>query len=92
MVEGDRRIEEANERCIHYMEKYRALLHERKLRVWTASYYVSYGYGAYDEHDAVVVANTEFEALGFLLERFSDTYAEHWTLEEVDTATPHVHD
>ena len=42
-------------------------------------------YGAYASFDYIVVANTESEALGLLLETEPKTTADDWNLEEVDT-------
>lgn len=35
-------------------------------------------------YEVIGTANTEGEMLGFLLDRFTETQAEHWTLYKVD--------
>lgn len=54
------------------------------LKVYTASYYETYGYGAYDDIECIVIANTESEALGFLITDHPETEAEKWGIVEVD--------
>ena len=58
------------------------------LGVFTASYEWRGGFGGYDERDYVVVANTESEALGFVLEAAPDTTAKHWRISRLDTKEP----
>lgn len=55
------------------------------MKVFWAHASISQGCGCcYDDYDETVVANSEEEALGFLLELFDQTLTKHWTLEEVD--------
>ncbi|MBW2637052.1 MAG: hypothetical protein JRC86_05955 [Deltaproteobacteria bacterium] len=57
---------------------------EDGMNIYWASANVDQGCGCCFDNFEVVVANTEAEALGFLLTRFSDTSAEDWTLEPLD--------
>lgn len=52
--------------------------------------YQSFGYGAYKETYAVVVANTYQEALGMLLQQYNDTFRENWDIDELEN--PGVYD
>jgi hypothetical protein len=54
------------------------------LAIFHASYYWSGGYGAYDEANYVIVANSINEALGFALEAEPDTKANDWAIIEID--------
>ena len=54
------------------------------MKVYKASYYQSFNYGAYQEHERIVVANSENEALGLVLEDEQNTLAKHWDIEEID--------
>lgn len=40
--------------------------------------------------DAIVVANTQPEALGLLLETYPESFASDWSLEVVDVSKPGV--
>ena len=62
------------------------------LKVFSASYYETGPWGYWKDGDAVVVANTETEALGMLLQEDSDTKANYWSLEEIDTNKAGVSD
>ena len=55
------------------------------MKVFTADYYKSFGIGAYQEYQYVVVANTKREAMGLLLDAEPNTSSYGWRLEEVDT-------
>lgn len=56
------------------------------LKVFEASYYKSFGYGAYDEGKGIVVANTESEALGVCLQGNPETDPDGWDFDEVDVS------
>lgn len=58
------------------------------MKVFTAIYRWTGSYGAYDDRDYIVVANTANEALDFILAQADDTVAEYWTIEEVPTTEP----
>lgn len=58
------------------------------LKVYTASYSATYGYGAFDDYEYVIVANTESEALGFALEAEPSSVAKYWNIAELNTSEP----
>lgn len=60
------------------------------MNVYNCYYYKAYGYGAYEEYDAIIVANSESEALGFALTEFPTTIGAQWQVEKIDTASPGV--
>jgi hypothetical protein len=62
------------------------------LKVWSAVYNLSLGYGASEYGETVVVANTESEALGLCLIAAPKTNARGWVLCPVDTSTAHCED
>ena len=53
-------------------------------KVYAASYYRSFNYGAYDEYEYVIIASSESEALGYALQYEAKTEADFWSFEEVD--------
>lgn len=61
------------------------------LKLYQASYYQTYGYGAYDEYEYVTVANNEQEALGLALAEEPSTIAKHWTIIELDATAVGAH-
>ena len=48
-------------------------------------------WGETSTRGCIVVANTEAEALGLLMESETDTNAEYWTLTRIDQRTPASH-
>jgi hypothetical protein len=56
------------------------------MNVYTGDSYIPAGCGCCNGEsiECVVVADTKAEALGLLLERFTHTDAEHWTVEWID--------
>lgn len=48
-----------------------------------------FGYGAYKQTHAVVVANTHSEALGMLLQEYSDTLPQDWEVDELSSVGVH---
>jgi len=54
------------------------------LKFFLANYYRSYGFGGYDNIYCTVVANTESEALGLLIEQYVKTDAKYWCVWEPD--------
>lgn len=61
------------------------------MNIYHASYYMSYGYGAFDEYECLIVANTEAEALGFALEAEPNTKAAGWSITEIDISVAGSH-
>ena len=62
-------------------------------RVWHAAYDWQGGWGAYEEKAAVVVAETQSAALGWVLMDYPETQGCYWTITEIDTAkagTTHI--
>jgi hypothetical protein len=57
------------------------------MKIYIASYYRSYGLGAYDEYEYVIFANTEQEALGLALEAQPLTRTVGWEITEIDSST-----
>jgi len=55
-----------------------------RLRVFRASYYWHGSYGAYEEKEYIVIANTKEEALGIVLEAEAKTNAKNWEVTEID--------
>lgn len=55
------------------------------MNTYHCSYSWTGGWGAFQEYDAIVIAETESVALGLLLEAYSDTSACDWSIEKVDT-------
>lgn len=47
--------------------------------------------GAYEEIKYIVVANTEEEALGLVLEAEEKTSSDFWNIEEIDATVPAAH-
>lgn len=63
------------------------------LKIFTAYYYESHcSCCSAVEHNAVVIANTENEALGMVLNAYEKTEAGHWNIVEVDAGKPCVTD
>jgi len=60
------------------------------LDTFKASYYWSGNYGAYEELEYVVIANSVSEALGFVLEAEPNTDAGNWSIDPIDTSLPHA--
>ena len=60
------------------------------MKVFEAYYYESWRFGNYESHKVIVVASTEDEAFGLVLESFGDSKPKHWSLTEVDLTYPHV--
>jgi hypothetical protein len=58
------------------------------LKAFTASYSETWAYGGYANTECVVVANTESEALGFLLEEYKEHDAKYWLIQEIDLSKP----
>ena len=54
------------------------------LKVFVANYSQHWPYGGYEYITCTLVANTSSEALGLILETYSTSLAEYWTVEEVD--------
>lgn len=61
-----------------------------QLPVFLAYYSKSWGCGEWEDHTCVIVANTQSEALGIALERYSGTESCYWTLLPVDTTRVHL--
>lgn len=61
------------------------------MKTFHATFDKSYGWGTWDEVECIIIANIESEALGMALTKYSDTVADGWTFEEIDTTTPAVH-
>lgn len=64
-------------------------------KVYTAFYDENTSCQCHPEYDTrfrVIVAATEAQALGFVLETESDTQGRDWSIYEVDTITPKVVD
>ena len=59
------------------------------LKVFTAEYNETWNYGGYETIHTIVVANTESEALGLVLEAYSDL-PDNWCVEEVDMSKVRV--
>lgn len=60
------------------------------LKTYSAEYNWYGSWGCYQEYYAIIIANTASEALGFALQTFEDTVAQHWTIEEIATDYAHV--
>ncbi|UMO77197.1 hypothetical protein SmaMPs15_000046 [Stenotrophomonas maltophilia phage vB_SmaM_Ps15] len=60
------------------------------MNVYKADYWKDWGWGAYDEESAIIIANTASEALGFALQEFPDSIAEYWEIEQIDTSKPGI--
>lgn len=54
------------------------------MKVYQASYYKNFNYGAYDEYEYIICANSENEALGYALQSQGNTIATNWEFEEID--------
>jgi hypothetical protein len=54
-----------------------------QMNTYTASYFRTGKYGSYEDHQAVIVAETESEALGFALIHYPATDAKYWSIYEV---------
>ncbi|MHB0978428.1 MAG: hypothetical protein ACYC1K_03465 [Minisyncoccota bacterium] len=61
------------------------------MKTFIATYDKYFNYGAFDEFHYVIVAETQQVALGLALEAKSETAADGWKFEEVDTNKPSVH-
>lgn len=57
------------------------------MQVYHGSYYKTYGWGAYDEHNCIITANTPEEALGLALTHFPETTADGWWFDCLPTDT-----
>ena len=55
------------------------------MRLFHGNFSKSYGWGAFDEHDCIIIANTEEEALGLALTHYPETVADGWSFEEIST-------
>jgi len=55
------------------------------MNLYHAEYYKSYGYGAFEEYNYIIVANTEGEALGLALQEQDNTTVESWCITEIDS-------
>lgn len=53
------------------------------LKIYRASLYETYGYGAFDEISLIISANTESEALGVALQEYGQFEAKHWCVLEM---------
>lgn len=62
------------------------------MKAWHCSYYQSFGYGAYQEYDCIVVAEIQSKALGMALMNYPDTIAEHWSATEIPIDKEGVHE
>ena len=61
------------------------------MKVYIASYYWSGRYGAYQEYNYVIIAETKEVALGLALESNKESQWENWVIEEIDTENAGVH-
>jgi len=63
------------------------------MNVYEADASVNQGCGCcYDSFEETVVANSESEALGFLLAYHTDTSADDWEIRKVDTTIAGIFD
>lgn len=61
------------------------------MKLYNASMNKSFGYGAFENLELVVIANFESEALGLALDHHKQSKAEDWTLIEIDTSRIGTH-
>ncbi len=60
------------------------------MNVYRGSYSNRWRYGGFHDREVIVVANTESEALGLVLEDYPDSKAECWSVDLIDTSYPSV--
>jgi len=58
--------------------------------VYQGSYSEHYGQGAFRDFECVIVALTQQDALGRVLEEYDDTTARNWDITEISTEFPGV--
>ncbi len=63
---------------------------DRIMNVYRGSYSETWNYGGFQDYEVIVVANTESEALGMVLEEISDSRSDNWYIDQIDTSTPRV--
>lgn len=61
------------------------------MKVFRASYSWSGRYGAFEDSEYIVVANTENEALGMALEVKPCSGGQNWDIIEIDTTKECIH-
>ncbi len=60
-----------------------AAMAQPTLKAWHASYSWRGGWGAFQEYEAVVIAETQSAALGWVLMTYPDTRGENWTFAPI---------
>ena len=55
------------------------------MNTYRASYRETWAYGGYEDKECIVVANTEQEALGLVLEEEPKTNTKDWEITPIDT-------
>lgn len=55
------------------------------MNVYHCHYYMQTGWSGYIGYDAIIVANTESEALGIALQQHTNTISAHWIVNQIDT-------
>ncbi len=55
------------------------------MKVWHCSYNWYGAYGAYEEHECIVIAEIKDKALGMALMNYPDTNAKDWSANEIPT-------
>jgi hypothetical protein len=58
------------------------------MKVYIASYYKSFGYGAFDEMVLLVTAESHKDAFQLVMDANERTDKDHWDIKEVDTTHP----
>lgn len=53
------------------------------MKLWSCSYYQSWGYGAYEDIECIINAETKEVALGLALEKYKETDTKYWFVEEL---------
>ena len=60
------------------------------MKVYHASYYNSYGYGAFDEIDLIVIAESLHDAFNMVLEANERTNKDCWDVKEISLNHPTI--
>jgi len=60
------------------------------LTLFLFSYYDHWAYGGFEMKEIAVVANTESEALGMILDKYPETTPTKWCHNSVDMTRPNI--
>lgn len=61
------------------------------MKIFIASYYNSFGYGAFDEMVLLVTAESHKDAFQMVLDNNPRTNKDCWDIKEINTKYPNVH-